>query len=58
MLPKITFADDSPADLQHQTAAAADYFSNFQPFAGFAIHYYDSYCRWLKLEARGRRSRE
>ena len=43
MLPKITFADDSPADFILQTRMAEQAFSASPSFRGLAIHYYETF---------------
>jgi len=43
MLPKITFAQESYAEIKAQTTAAEEYFSRYKSYAGTAIHYYATY---------------
>lgn len=43
MLPKITFADENYEHLQTQMKAAEKEFRKHPSFAGFAIHYFDTY---------------
>src|SRR6185503_13355504 len=43
MLPKISFADESYGHFQTQLKAAEKAFCKHPSFAGFAIHYYDTY---------------
>lgn len=43
MLPKVSFADNSYADFEEQTAAAVDYFRTFSSYGGLAVHFYETY---------------
>lgn len=48
MLPKITFAQESPDEIKAQVDAAEDFFSKYRNYAGIAIHYYLTYKKKLE----------
>ena len=54
MLPKITFAQESYAEIQSQIAAAEYDFSRYKSYAGIAIHYYKTYKEKLDIERQSR----
>ena len=45
MLPKLTFAGRSDADMERELASAEAAFTRYSSYAGIAIHHYESYRR-------------
>ena len=58
MLSKITFGDDTLKDLQTQTDAAHEFFSEHPSFAGFAVHYYRTYEQLVQRHKEAQRQRQ
>jgi len=58
MLPKITFAQESPEEIKAQIGAAENFFRKYTSYAGIAVHYYQTYrdkLRPPKLQPEARR---
>lgn len=49
---KVTFADDTEADLERELARVDQAFGDNRAFGGIAIHHYRSYRSWLERQGR------
>lgn len=52
-LDKVTFHEETPAEMEEELKEAAEQLRTYDGFAGFVIHHYGSYRDWLRT--RGRR---
>lgn len=52
LLPKISFGYKTIADMRRELAAAEEEFGAHEPFAGMAIHHYDSYRKMVDSAGR------